>query len=41
VVTDLALATVATSIVLHGVSVTPLMKAFGLPMPAPSPAGRD
>ena len=41
VVTDLALATVATSIVLHGVSVRPLMKLAGLRLPARSRAARD
>ena len=28
-VTDLVLAVIATSIVIHGISVTPLMKAYG------------
>jgi NhaP-type Na+/H+ or K+/H+ antiporter len=40
VVTDLALATVATSIVVHGVSVTPLMKFAGLRSAVPSGAVR-
>ena len=41
VVIDLALATVAASIVLHGVSVTPLMKLAGLRSAASSRAARD